>query len=149
VLADGSHALSGSYDNTLRLWDLATGETLRTLKGHTNGVVAVAALADGSRALSGSFDSTLRLWDLATGETLCTLQGQPDGVMAVAALDDGSRAVTGGYDKMIRLWDLTTGECLTEYAADAVVSGVAFARDDLIVPASADGRIHVLEIREN
>ena len=66
-LPDGRRALSGSEDNTLRLWDLATGETLRTLEGHTTWVIAVAVLADGSRALSGSWDNTLRLWDLATG----------------------------------------------------------------------------------
>ena len=61
VLADCSRGLSGSWDNTLRLWDLATGETLRTLEGHTSAVNAVAALADGRRAISGSDDHTLRL----------------------------------------------------------------------------------------
>jgi len=75
VLAHGDHALSASDDNTLRLWDLATGETLRTLKGQSGSVAAVAVLADGRRALSGSRDNTLRLLDLATGETLCTLEG--------------------------------------------------------------------------
>jgi APAF-1 helical domain/WD domain, G-beta repeat len=50
LLADGNRALSGSDDNTLRLWDLATGETLRTLEGHSGAVSAVAVLADGSRA---------------------------------------------------------------------------------------------------
>ena len=82
-------------DNTLRLWDLATGETLRTLEGHTCSVSAVAVLADGSRALSGSWDNTLRLWDLATGETLRTLEGHTDRVSAVAVLADGSRALSG------------------------------------------------------
>ncbi len=55
VLADGRRALSGSYEDTLRLWDLETGESLRTLEGHTGGVTAVAVLADGRRALSGSW----------------------------------------------------------------------------------------------
>ena len=73
-LPDGRRALSGSYDNTLRLWDLETGETLRTFEGHTSGVSAVAVLGDG-RALSGSDDNTLRLWDLETGATLRHVAG--------------------------------------------------------------------------
>jgi WD40 repeat protein len=82
-LPDGRHALSGSYDSTLRLWDLATGGTLRTLEGHSSGVNAVAMLADGTRALSGSDDKTLRLWDLASGESLRTL-GHASKVTGVA-----------------------------------------------------------------
>ena len=69
-LPDGCRALSGSGDYTLRLWDLATGGTLRTLEGHTGSINAGAATTDGSRALSGSNDHTLRLWDLANRECL-------------------------------------------------------------------------------
>jgi hypothetical protein len=108
----------------------------------------LAVLADGSRALSGSWDNTLRLWDLATGETLRTLEGHTSFVDAVAVLADGSRALSGSRDHTLRLWDLATGECLAEYAADAAITCVAFARDDLIVAGSADGKIHILEIRE-
>ena len=148
MLADGRRALSGSADSTLRLWDLATGETLRTLEGHTGSVSAVAALANGRRALSGSYDNTLRLWDLATGETLRILEGHTNSVRAVAVLADSSRALSGSRDNTLRLWDLATGECLAEYAADAAIGGVAFAREDLVVGGSADGKIHILEIRD-
>jgi WD40 repeat protein len=80
VLADGSRALSGSDDRTLRLWDLATGKMLRTFEGHRNWIAAVAMLADDTRALSGSWDNTLRLWDLETGNCLA-------GFTADAAID--------------------------------------------------------------
>jgi WD40 repeat protein len=107
----------------------------------------VAVLADGSRALSGSWDNTLRLWDLATGETLRTLQGHTRRVSAVAVPADGSRALSGSWDDTLRLWDLNTGQCLAEFAADAAISCVASARDDLIVAGSRDGKVHILELR--
>jgi WD40 repeat protein len=61
-LADG-RVISGSFDNTLRLWDIESGACVKTLAGHTNSVYCVVQLADG-RVLSGSGDKTLRLWDI-------------------------------------------------------------------------------------
>jgi WD40 repeat protein len=66
----------------------------------------------------------------------------------VAVLADGSRALSGSYDSTLRLWDPRTGSCLAGYTADAAISCVAFARNDLIVAGSVDGRIHILEIHE-
>ncbi|MBZ0283876.1 MAG: TIR domain-containing protein, partial [Anaerolineae bacterium] len=87
VLGDG-RALSASYDQTLRLWNLKTGESLRVFEGHTDSVNAVAVLGDG-RALSASGDNTLRLWDVESGESLRVFEGHTDGVTAVAVLGDG------------------------------------------------------------
>jgi len=81
----GWRALSGS-DETLRLWDLGTGDTIRTLEGHTGDINSVALSADGTRALSGSDDTTLRLWDLGTGDTIRTLKGHTSWVISSRAL---------------------------------------------------------------
>ena len=64
VTPDGRRAVSASVDRTLRLWDLESGQTIRTLEGHTDSVSAVAVTPDGRRAVSASDDRTLRLWDL-------------------------------------------------------------------------------------
>ena len=69
-----------SHDRTLRLWDLQTGELLRTLVGHEGMVFAAAMSPDGRQALSGSHDRTVRLWDLRTGQLLRTFAGHEDGV---------------------------------------------------------------------
>jgi WD40 repeat protein len=121
---------------------------LRTLEGHTNRITAAAVLPDGCRALSASADKTLRLWDLASGETLRTLVGHTGVVGAVAVLADGSRALSGSFDNTLRLWNPATAESLAEYTADAPITCVAVAGDELMVACSADGRIHILEIRE-
>jgi WD40 repeat protein len=148
VLADGSRALSGSSDKTLRLWDLATGETLRTLEGHTHSVSAVAVLADGSRAVSGSYDNTIRLWDLTTSETLRTLEGHTGWVSAVAMLADGSRALSGSYDNTLRLWDLTTGETLRTLEGHThSVHAVAMSADgSRALSGSSDNTLRLWEL---
>jgi WD40 repeat protein len=148
VLSDGRRALSGSRDQTLRVWDLASGETLSTLEGHISWVRAVAVSADGGSAVSGSDDRTLRLWDLTNGVALRTLEGHTSTVFAVAISADGKCALSGSFDHTLRLWDLTSGECVAEYTADGPIYSVGFVRDDLVVAGSADGRIHILEIRE-
>jgi WD40 repeat protein len=76
------------------------------------------------------------------------LVGHTGSVEAVGFLPDGSRALSGSSDNTLRLWDLASGECLAEYYADAKIDCLAFARDALVVAGSADGRLHILEIRE-
>jgi WD40 repeat protein len=67
---DGTRAISGSSDATLKLWDVETGQELRTFVGHTNRITSVALSDDGKIALSGSDDMTLKLWNTDSGEML-------------------------------------------------------------------------------
>jgi WD40 repeat protein len=67
---DGNSILSASDDNTLRLWDAHSGESLAVLQGHTDRVLACAFSPDGNSILSASDDNTLRLWDAHSGESL-------------------------------------------------------------------------------
>ena len=86
---DGKQVVSGSWDNTVRLWDAATGAPLQTLKGHSHWVRSVAFSPDGKQVVSGSDDKTVRLWDAATGALLQTLEGHSDLVRSVAFSPDG------------------------------------------------------------
>jgi WD40 repeat protein len=72
----GSTLASGSGDSNVRLWDVATGECLKTLQGHTKGVRSVAFSPDGRTLASGSEDETIKLWDVNTGECLRTLRAE-------------------------------------------------------------------------
>ena len=139
-------ALSGSDDNTLRLWDLASGRCLRVLKGHARTVKHVAALPDG-RALSASGDKTLRLWDLASGECLRVLEGHSDWVSHVAALPDG-RALSASADNTLRLWDPTRGDCLAAFTGDdPMISLAVTQKGDIAVVGDHRGRVMVFEIK--
>src|SRR5438132_1257008 len=72
---DGRVLASGSFDNTIRLWDGQAGRTLQTLKDHSAFVIIVAWSPDGKVLASGSVDNTIRLWDAQEGRPLRTLEG--------------------------------------------------------------------------
>ena len=106
---DGKTLASGSWDETIRLWDTATGTHQQTLEGHSDSVIAVAFSPDGKTLVSGSWDETIRLWDTATSTHQQTLEGHSDYVIAVAFSPDGKTLASGSDDKTIRLWDTATG----------------------------------------
>ena len=104
---NGRYALSGSWDNTLKLWDVNTGSEIRTFTGHSDRVLSVAFSPDGRYALSGSWDNTLKLWDVHTGRAIRTFTGHSYWVKSVAFSPDGRYALSGSLDNTLKLWDLS------------------------------------------
>ena len=72
---DGQRLASASDDQTVKIWDSATGKELFSLKGHAGGVRSVAFSPDGQRLASASLDQTVKIWDSATGKELFALKG--------------------------------------------------------------------------
>jgi WD40 repeat protein/class 3 adenylate cyclase/energy-coupling factor transporter ATP-binding protein EcfA2 len=138
---DGEHALTGAgffgygpvaEDNSLRLWDVETGELIRVLEGHRMPVLHVAISSDGRRALSGAGDATMRLWDLESGREIRSFKGYPDevGVFCVAISPDGRTALSGSLtnDSMI-LWDLESGEMIHRFVTGENFTTLLFNPD--------------------
>jgi WD40 repeat protein len=93
VTPDGRWAISASWDHTLKVWDLQTGQEVRTFVGHEDWVFAVGVTPDSRRAISASRDHTLKVWNLPTGQELATVALEsalhcvafaPDGVTILA-----------------------------------------------------------------
>ncbi|KAI9285448.1 quinon protein alcohol dehydrogenase-like superfamily [Umbelopsis sp. AD052] len=93
--------ISGSLDNTLKVWSMETGECLRTLFGHVEGVWSVAF--DKRRFVSGSSDSTIRVWDADSGQALHTLKEHDKGVTSVSLSD--TKIISASEDGEIRIFD--------------------------------------------
>jgi WD40 repeat protein len=141
----GEQAVSASLDNTLKVWDLETGQELRTLIGHSSWVHGVAISPDGRRVISASEDGTLKLWDFDSGHELHTLSGHVNAVNATAVTSEGRFAVSASSDKTLKVWDLVSGKEIRTLAGHTdSVNAVSISPDNLhVISASSDGTLKV------
>ena len=154
ISQDGQTLVSGSYDNTIKLWDLSTGKSIHTLVGHSSSVYSVAMSPDKKIVVSGSDDGTIKLWNTATGELLHTLKDSSSPrdnatkIQSVAITPDGQKLVSGGDDRTVKIWHLETGELLqTLNGHSNTVEVVAIAPDNqTIVSGSDDGTLKIWQL---
>ena len=101
---DGKSLVTASFDQTLKLWDIATQSTLRTMVGHTGIVLTVDVSPNGKIIASGSSDRTIRLWDVPNSDPVSTIKIHDNSVTAMATSKDGSLTATGDDKGLIRVW---------------------------------------------
>ncbi|KZT33069.1 hypothetical protein SISSUDRAFT_1027961 [Sistotremastrum suecicum HHB10207 ss-3] len=140
ISQDGTHVVSGSQGNTLRLWDATTGAEVQRMRGHTLPVLSVAYSPNGTHVVSGSLDNTVRIWDAATGVEKQKLEGHTSVVHSVAFSPDGAHVVSGSRDWTVRIWNVVTGaevQRLGGHSSD--VYSVAYSPDGThVVSESCD-----------
>ncbi|MCA2659803.1 MAG: serine/threonine protein kinase [Microcystis sp. M049S2] len=145
---DGGYLASGSWDNTTKIWEVATGKELRTLTGHSIGVMSVVYSPDGRYLASGSVDDTIKIWEVATGKQLRTLTGHSKVVMSVVYSPDGGYLASGSWDNTTKIWEVATGkELRTLTGHSSPVYSVVYSPDGgYLASGSWDKTIKIWEV---
>jgi len=109
ISAHGDTLVSGSYDHSVKVWRISTGEILHTLRGHSQKVYSVVLDHRRNRCISGSMDNMVKVWSLETGQAIFNLEGH---TQLVGLLDlSHDRLVSAAADATLRIWDPETGQC--------------------------------------
>lgn len=109
IAAHGDTLVSGSYDCTVRVWKISTGETVHRLQGHTQKVYSVVLDHKRNRCISGSMDNLVKVWSLDAGTVLFNLEGHSSLVGLLDLQQD--RLVSAAADSTLRIWDPEKGHC--------------------------------------
>lgn len=147
VRAIAAHAdtlVSGSYDCTVRVWKISTGETVHRLQGHTQKVYSVVLDNNRNRCISGSMDNMVKIWSLDTGSLLHTLDGHSS---LVGLLDlNCDRLVSAAADSTLRIWDPEQGQCKATLSAHTGAI-TCFQHDGYKVISGSDRTLKMWNVR--
>ncbi|EGV64161.1 SCF complex F-box protein MET30 [Yamadazyma tenuis ATCC 10573] len=103
------YLITGSYDATIKIWDIQTGACLRTLAGHTKGIRSL--VFDNQKLISCGLDSTIKVWNYHTGQCVSTYRGHEDAVVSVDFSD--KTIVSGSADNTVKVWHVDSRTCYT------------------------------------
>ncbi|KAI0965864.1 quinon protein alcohol dehydrogenase-like superfamily [Xylaria arbuscula] len=101
--------VTGSYDASIKLWNLDSGSLVRTFLGHAAGIRAIQF--DGSKIVSGSLDETIKIWNWQTGQCLLTISNHNDAIVGLDLV--GKILASASKDKTIKLWNFDSKEAFT------------------------------------
>ena len=143
------HLLAICAREGIWVWNMKTGEHIKTLIGHTDSIHSITFSPDSSILASSSEDNTLRLWNIKTGECLKILTGHRDWVSSVSFCGNGGILASASYDKTVRLWDVKTGEHIkTLIGHTSPVTDTSFIEDNYcLASTSYDGTVRLWDVK--
>jgi WD40 repeat protein len=155
ITPDGQILASGSYDKTIKLWNLKTGQLINTLTGHNSWVRSIAIspngqiLASAGGSLEPNTDTNIRLWNLKTGELIRTIQGQPNSTSFVGFSADGQTLITSS-ETVIKIWNTNSGELIRTINAPSPegIKAVAVSPDGTIATTSLDASVRLWNLSD-
>lgn len=142
---DGKLLATGTWEGTVKLWDVSTGTELRRIETGIAHVLCVAFSPNG-RVLAGvGTRGPIKLWDTSTGAELVRIESGTASVNSVAFSPDGKILASGGRENSVRLWDVSTGAARA--ALEGHFSPVAFSPDGrTLASGSADSTIKLWDL---
>ncbi|MEG5024204.1 WD40 domain-containing protein [Microcoleus sp. AT8-B5] len=149
ISPDGKTFASNSSGNCSKLWNLHTGEVIRTFSGHSVAVYCVAINPHGKILATGSYDRTIKLWNLETGQEITTLKGHSSLIRSLAFSPDGETLASGSQDNSIKLWNLKNGQEIRTLTGHSYsLWSVAISPDgNTLVSGSYDNTIKVWNLK--
>jgi WD40 repeat protein len=148
---DGRWLATGSGDNTVKIWDVASGFELRNLTAFSSEVKALAFSSDSQWvATAGVFEKDVNVWEVATGRQIGTLTGHNAAILAMAFSPDGRWLATGSMDHTVKLWDLEKRNNVNTFSGfNDGIFAVAFSRDSRwLGAAGGDKAVTLWEVPE-
>jgi WD40 repeat protein len=145
---DGKLALTASWDNTSRIFEVSSGKQLQVLSGHTAAVYSAVFSPDGKLALTASLDDSARIFEVSSGKQLQVLSGHTGRVYSAVFSPDGNLALTASRDETARIFEVSSGKELQLLAghSDYVYSAVFSPDGKLALTASSDKTARIFEV---
>ncbi len=144
---DGAKLVSGSFDKTIKLWQLDTGLVIHTFDDHPKGVFALAVSPDGKLLASGSWDEMIKLWNLDTGVLIHNLTEHHASVRSLAISSDSQTLISGSFDQTIKLWHLADGVVTKTIADHEPIAAIALSPNGKFLASTGDnGNIKLLSL---
>ncbi len=140
---DGKKIVSGSHDGTIKIWSVASGKEIATLKRKGYIVSCVAFSPDGNKIISGIGNKVI-IWDVASGNEIATLEGHSSGVTSIAVSHDGTKiASIARLDGFIKIWNAVSGEEITTVEGHYGFSMTFSSDGTKVVSGSYDNTIKI------
>jgi WD40 repeat protein len=148
VSPDGQRALTGSYDETIKLWDISSGQLLKSYSVHSSHIASVAFSPDGKLFISGDENGALKLWAIQESAPRLTCPAHDLGVTSVAFSPDGHSALSGGNDNNLKLWDLVACKPVKTFVGHSLpINAIAISPDGkMAVSAANEGTLKLWDI---
>lgn len=153
ISRDGRTVITGNFNGTVKLWDVASGRLLRSLDGHADVVYKGVLSPDEKILASCSRDGRIKIWEVATGRELRVLNGHTRPVKAVAFSPDGKMLASVSNDGTLRLWDVASGleqrsfvHTRSQEIDNSVYSLVFIQHGKIIATGNGDGTISYWEL---
>ncbi|NVO04095.1 MAG: caspase family protein [Bacteroidetes bacterium] len=145
---DNKYILSGSCDQTAKIWEVKTGKELRTFSGHTQKITSVCFSADGKNIFTASSDKTIKQWNVETGAEINTYLGNTSGVNSIVVSSDKKFLISGSDDKTVKVWEIGTSNVKTFAGHLSNVTCLAISPDcKKVYSGSSDKTIKIWDLQ--